>query len=270
VSLSLARGSLSVQAMLAGSFPVGVVSASGIVSSHLSGSRVKIVAGLINTLLYAVIAVPYVTTGAQLKGKRVGISRFGDSSELATRIAARELGLDPDRDIAMIQVGSGPDRFNALRAGAIQAAVVGPAEVIRGRREGFNLLIDLTTKKVEYQGSVVAMTEDFMRQEETALKVLRAITEGLHYFKTRRDDSVRIMSEYLKGGDMDAMKQGWAAYAERVFPVKPFPSVKGMELVVREVASQNPAASKVTPDRVFDLRLVEKVDRSGFIDNLYR
>src|ERR671922_1548317 len=147
VSLSLARGSLSVQAMLAGSFPVGVVSASGIVSSHLSGSRVKIVAGLINTLLYAVIAVPDVTTGAQLKGKRVGISRFGDSSELATRIAARELGLDPDRDIAMIQVGSGPDRFNALRAGAIQAAVVGPAEVVRGRREGFNLSIDLTTKK---------------------------------------------------------------------------------------------------------------------------
>jgi hypothetical protein len=157
-----------------------------------------------------------------------------------------------------------------LRAGAIQAAVVGPAEVIRGRREAFNLLIDLTTKKVEYQGSVMAMTEDFMRQEETALKVLRAITEGLHRFKTRRDDSVRIMSEYLKGGDMDAMKQGWAAYAERVFPVKPYPSVKGMELVIREVASQNPAASKVTPDRLFDLRLVEKVDRSGFIDNLYR
>jgi NitT/TauT family transport system substrate-binding protein len=270
VSLSLARGSLSVQAMLAGSFPVGGVSASGVLSSHLSGARVKIVAGLINTLLYSVIAVPDVTNGAQLKGKRVGISRFGDSSELATRIAAKELGLDPDRDIAMIQVGSGPDRFNALRAGAIQAAVVGPAEVIRGRREAFNLLIDLTTKKVEYQGSVMAMTEDFMRQEETALKVLRAITEGLHRFKTRRDDSVRIMSEYLKGGDMDAMKQGWAAYAERVFPVKPYPSVKGMELVIREVASQNPAASKVTPDRLFDLRLVEKVDRSGFIDNLYR
>jgi NitT/TauT family transport system substrate-binding protein len=270
MTLSLARGSLSVQAMLAGSFPVGIVSASGIVSSHLSGARLKIVAGVINTLLYTVIAAPEITSGAQLKGKRVGISRFGDSSELATRIAAKELGLDPDRDIAMIQVGSGPDRFNALRAGAIQAAVVGPAEVVRGKKEGFNLLIDLTTKNVEYQGSVMAMTEDLIAQEDTALKIIRGMAEGLHYFKTRRDDSVRIMSAYLKGADIEAMKQGWVAYAERIFPVKPYPSVKGMELVIREFAAQNPAASKVTPERLFDLRFVERVDRSGFIDNLYR
>jgi NitT/TauT family transport system substrate-binding protein len=270
VTLSLARGSLSVQAMLAGSFPVGIVSASGIVSSHLSGARLKIVAGVINTLLYTVIAAPEITSGAQLKGKRVGISRFGDSSELATRMAARELGLDPDRDIAMIQVGSGPDRFNALRAGAIQAAVVGPAEVVRGKKEGFNLLIDLTTKNVEYQGSVMAMTEDLISQEDTALRIIRAMAEGLHFFKTRRDDSVRIMSAYLKGADIEAMKQGWVAYAERIFPAKPYPSVKGMELVIREVAAQNPAASKVTPERLFDLRFVERVDRSGFIDNLYR
>ena len=270
MTLSLARGSLSVQAMLAGSFPVGIVSASGIVSSHLSGARLKIVAGVINTLLYTVIAAPDVTSASQLKGKRVGISRFGDSSELATRIAAKELGLDPDRDIAMIQVGSGPDRFNALRAGAIQAAVVGPAEVVRGKKEGFNILIDLTTKNVEYQGSVMAMTEDLISQEDTALRIIRAMAEGLHYFKTRRDESVRIMSMYLKGADIEAMKQGWVAYAKRIFPVKPYPSEKGMELVIREVASQNPAASKITPQRLFDLRFVERVDRSGFIDNLYR
>jgi NitT/TauT family transport system substrate-binding protein len=270
VALSLARGTLSVQAMIAGSFPVGIVSPSGMVSSHLSGARLKIVAGVINTLLYSVIAAPEVTSGAQLKGKRVGISRFGDSSELATRIAARELGLDPDRDFAIIQVGSGPDRFNALRAGAIQAAVVGPAEVVRGRREGFNLLIDLTTKNIEYQGSVMAMTEDFIRQEDTALRIIRAVAEGLHFFKTRRDESVQIMSTYLKGADIDSMKQGWVVYAERIFPAKPYPSVKGMELVIREVAAQNPPVAKVMPERLFDLRFVERVDRSGFIDNLYR
>lgn len=270
VTLSLARGTLSVQAMLAGSFPVGIVSASGIVSSYLGGARLKIVAGVINTLLYAVISAPEVASAAQLKGKRVGISRFGDSSELATRIAAKELGLDPERDITMIQVGSGPERFNALRAGAIQAAVAGPAEVVRGKREGFNLLIDLTAKDIEYQGSVMAMTEDLISQEDTALKIIRAMAEGLHFFKTRRDDSVRIMSAYLKGADVESMKQGWVSYAERIFPVKPYPSAKGMELVIREVAAQNPAAGKVTPQRLFDLRFIERVDRSGFIDNLYR
>ena len=270
MSLSLARGSLSVQAMLAGSFPVGIVSASGMVTSHLSGARLKIVAGVINTLLYTVIAAPEITSGGQLKGKRVGISRFGDSSELATRIAAKELGLDPDRDIAMIQVGSGPDRFNALRAGAIQAAVVGPAEVVRGNNEGFNHLIDLTTNRIEYQGSVMAMTEDLIAQEDTALRIIRAMAEGLHFFKTRRDESVRIMSEYLQGADIDAMKQGWVAYAERIFPVSPILRQRAWNWSsVRSQRRIRPRA-KVTPERLFDLRLVERVDRSGFIDNLYR
>ena len=93
--------------------------------------------------------------------------------------------------------------------GAIQAAVVGPAEVVRGKKEGFKHLIDLTTKNVEYQGSVMAMTEDLIAQEDTALRIIRAMIEGLHFFKTRRDESVRIMSAYLKGADIDAMKQGW-------------------------------------------------------------
>lgn len=270
VTLSLARGSLSVQAMMAGSFPVGVVSTAGVVSSHMGSARLKIVAGIINVLLYSVIAAPDIKSGAQLKGKRVGISRFGDSSELATRIAARELGLDADRDLSMIQVGSGPDRYAALRAGAIHAAVVGPAEVIRGRREGFNLLVDLTTQNIEYQGSVMAMTEEFMRQEEAALSIMRAVIEGLHYFKTRREDSVRIMSQFLKGADVEALREGWITYAERIFPAKPYPTGKGTELVIREVASQNPAAGKVTPEQLFELRFVEKVDRSGFIDQLYR
>ena len=116
----------------------------------------------------------------------------------------------------------------------------------------------------------MAMHEDLIAQEDTALRIIRAIAEGLHFFKTRRDDSVRIMSAYLKGADIEAMKQGWVAYAERIFPAKPYPSSKGMELVIREVAAQNPAAAKVTPERLFDLRLVAHVDRSGFIDNLYR
>jgi hypothetical protein len=99
---------------------------------------------------------------------------------------------------------------------------------------------------------------------------MRAMVEGLHYFKTRKDDSVRIASEYLKGADIEAMRQGWGPYAHHIFPAKPYPSVKGMELVIREVASQNPAAAKVTPDRLFELRFIDRVDRSGFIDKLYR
>lgn len=271
VTLSFARGTLATQAMVAGSFPVGFASTPSVISSSLAGARLKIVASLINRMIYAVVTAREITGAAQLRGKRVGISRLGDASETATRFAARELGLDPDRDLAMLQIGNSPDRFAALRAGRIEGMVADPADVIRAKREGFNVLADLTARGIDYQGSIVAMSEGFIRDHgETALNFVRAFVEGIHYFKNHREETIRVAATYLRTTDLDALRQGWQIFAERLIPEKPYPSVKGMQLVINEVASRNPAARNATPEQFLDTRLIEQVDRSGFIDRLYR
>lgn len=271
VRLSFARGALSAQAMVAGSFPVGFVSPPAVVSSNLAGSRLKIVAGLLNKMLYALVTSRDISSPSQLKGKKVGISRLGSSSETATRFAAKEIGLDPDRDFTIVQVGNSPERFAALRAGAIQGMMADPADLIRARREGFNVLIDLTTKGIDYQGSAVTMSEEFIRDHsDMTLSFVRALVEGVHHFKNNREATLRVAASYLKTTDLDALGQAWKVFAERIVPIKPYPSVKGMQLVIREVASRNPAARDAIPEQFFDTRFIEQIDKSGFIDRLYK
>ncbi|HSE87000.1 MAG TPA: ABC transporter substrate-binding protein [Candidatus Binatia bacterium] len=269
--LSFARGTLAAQAMLAGSFPVGYVSSSNIVTSNLAGARLELVAGLLNKMVYALVTARDITTAAQLRGKRIGISSFGASSETATRYATKEVGLDPDRDVIMLQVGNSAERFAALASGRIEGMLAEPADVIRAKKEGFNILLDLTTRGIDYQSGAVAMTENFIRDHrETALNFLRALIEGVHYFKTRREESVRVAAKYLKSVNLEAISYSWQVHAERLIPAKPYPTSKGMQLVIREVAQRNPAASAITPEQLFDTSLIEEIDRSGFIDRLYR
>jgi NitT/TauT family transport system substrate-binding protein len=269
--LSFARGTLAAQAMIAGSFPVGMVSSPNIVTSNLAGARIVLVAGLINKMVYALVTARDITTAAQIRGKKMGISSFGASSETATRFAVKELGLDPDRDIIMLQVGNSAERFAALASGRIEGMLAEPADVIRAKKEGFNILLDLTTRGIEYQSGAIAMTENFIRdQRETALNFLRALCEGVHYFKMRREESVRVAAKYLKSANSEAISYSWQVHAERLLPAKLYPTTKGMLVVIREVAQRHPAAASISPDQLFDTSLIEEIDRSGFIDRLYQ
>jgi len=269
--LSFARGTLAAQAMLAGSFPVGFISPSNVVTTSLAGARMKIVGGMLDKMVYMVVSARNVTSAAQLRGKRMGISTFGSSSETATRMAVKELGLDPDRDITLLQIGNSADRYAALASGRIEGMLAEPTDVARARKEGFNILIDLTTRGIEYQGSAIVMTEGFLRdQRETGSRFLSATAEGVHYFKTHREESIKAAAAYLRSADVDAIAYSWQVHAERLIPPKLYPSVKGMQLVIREVAQRTPAAAAMTPEQLFDLSLLDEIDRSGFIDRLYR
>jgi len=270
VSLTLAQGNLPIQAMLAGSFDIGFVGAVPLIGAVLSGAQLKLTATMFDKMLYGLATSRDITTGSQLKGKRIGISRVGTTSEMAARYAVSELGLDPDRDVTMIQVGNSPERFAALRTGSIQGMAADPSDMIRAQREGFPILVDLTQSNIDFVVGGVVMTERFIRdQEKTVLAFLRAYVEGLHYFKTHPEESSRVAATMLRTTDLDALRQSWKVY-ERITSAKPYPSSKGLEPVIRLVAVRNPAALNAKPAQFIDSRFIEQIDKSGFIDRLYR
>jgi hypothetical protein len=115
------------------------------------------------------------------------------------------------------------------------------------------------------------MPELFIRDKrETALKFLRGYVEGVHYYKTHPEESVRIVAAHLKTNDLDMLRQGWKVFTERLIPMKPYSSIKDIQLIIQEMATQNPAAKNAMPERFIDSSLMEEIDRSGFIDRLYR
>lgn len=271
VTLSFVGGVFATQGVVAGTYPIGFIDATSVINANLGGARLRLVAAVSNKLIYALVTARDITSPSQLKGKKVGIFQFGNVSETATRFAARELGLDPERDITMLQVGGSPERFAALSAGTIQGMMADPADVVRAKRQGFNVLVDLTTKGIGYILNAVGMTEVFIRDNrETALKFLRGFIEGVHYYKTHPEESVQITAAHLKTTDLDMLRQGWKVFAERLMPMKPFPAAADMQLIIQEVATKNPAAKNAAPEQFIDSSLMEEIDRSGFIDRLYR
>jgi NitT/TauT family transport system substrate-binding protein len=271
VDFEYAQGTLAAQAMVAGQFDVGNLGASAVVASNLQGADLRIVAALSTKSIYALVVDRDVTSATQLRGARFGISRFGDAADVTTRMVLRRLGVDPETEVAFAQVGNSPERYAALVAGSIQGMVADPMDVVRARREGFHLLADQAALDLDYVSSAVTVRTPFLRdQPDTVRRLLMAIVEGIHHFKTDQDTAVAVAGKHLQSDDVEALRAGIEVFAKTLTPTKPYATESGMRPIREEVGLGHPAALDAPLDRFVDSRPLEAIDRAGFIDALYR
>ena len=140
VELTYIASSQTVPAVLANEVDVALGAGFAVISSRLAGSDLKLFLGVVNWFQYELMVAPEIETAADLKGKRLGVSRFGSASDVATRVALQQLGLAPDEDVTILQTGSLQERIAAMQAGAVQGGVAAPPEPLRFRRLGFRSL----------------------------------------------------------------------------------------------------------------------------------
>jgi NitT/TauT family transport system substrate-binding protein len=116
------------RALIAGNITFGEMTGSLMSPPRLQGADLVMIAGFLNHLLYRLVARPEIKTPADLRGKRVGVSRFGAGADRATRLLLSKLGLNPEKDLTLIQVGGAPTRLAALAANTIDATIVEPPD----------------------------------------------------------------------------------------------------------------------------------------------
>jgi NitT/TauT family transport system substrate-binding protein len=221
--------------------------------------------------LYALIAAKDITSTSQLRGKTLAIARFGDSSDTMTRLIVRKMGMDPENDVQLLQVGNSPERYAALVAGGIHATIADPMDVVRAQRDGYNVLADQETLSIDYVGGSTAMRSQLLREQPAvARRYLMAMVEGIHLYKTREDEGVRVASKQLQSDDVEAIRHAIRVFSRTIMPNKPFVTDVGMRPIMEEVAFSNPAARDAPLDRFIDHEPLREIDRSGFIDQLYR
>src|SRR5262249_2764218 len=149
----------------------------------------------------------------------IGISRFGSSSDVATRLALRRLGLDPDRDVSFIQVGSLQERFAAMQAGNIHGGLASPPQPLTLRRLGFTSLLDLaSTGDVSLNNTGYAMESWLRANEAIAQTFASAMVEAIHYAKTHPELTQRVIARYLKLDDPEAAVEAYDFYVTRHLP----------------------------------------------------
>jgi NitT/TauT family transport system substrate-binding protein len=264
-------GSTTVQSLISKEVAFAQMAGAGVLQSRLRGSDVVLIAGFLNTMDYQLMVDKSITRPDQLKGKTMAVSRFGSSSDFATRYALEKFGLMPDRDVTILEIGSQPARFAALESGKIQAAMVAIPLTRRAKTLGFHALADLQMLGLEYQHTGLATTEALIRvRPDLVRSVMKAYVEGIHYYKTRRAGSLGILAKYLKTPSVEVLTEVHENLGLKLTPQKPYPTLRGIEIMLRELAARDPKARGARPDEFVNLAFIKELDNSGFIDRLYK
>jgi ABC-type nitrate/sulfonate/bicarbonate transport system substrate-binding protein len=214
------------------------------------------------------VARPDIKNAQDLKGKIVGIQRPGDAYEKSARFALRHIGLDADKDIKMLALGSNDVMWSALNTGRVSATVLSPPGTLFARKAGMNFMVDLTDLKLEYQGSTITTRRSLIQKNpQLVTRALRAIVRGVHLFKTRREETVRILSKFLGTKDPEGLTESWE-YAAKM-PAKPYAVESAVQAVLDHLTEGQPKYAQYKPAEFIDARPLSEIDKSGYIDKLY-
>lgn len=263
-------GPRAMQTLISGEAALAQVAGSAVVRANLRGSDVVLIAGVLNTFDYQLIVDKGITRPEQLKGKAVAVSRAGSSSDFATRYALQRLGLIPDRDVIVLEIGSQPARMAALEQGKIQALMLAVPFTLKAKKAGFPVLADLQMLGLEYQHTGLATTRTLIQSRpELVRSVMKAYIEGIHYYKSHPKEALAILQKYLKGYDVDSLRETYETIGLTLIAERPYPTLRGIQTILHELGEKEPKARSARPEHFVDTNLVKELDSSGFIDRLY-
>jgi NitT/TauT family transport system substrate-binding protein len=264
-------GRIVAQSFAAGQVKIAIMAGPAMVAANLAGLNLRMVAGLVNTSTYSLFVKPNITTPQELKGKRFGMGSFGSSPDFMMRQIFRRLGLDPEKDVVILQLGGGGDlvRLAALKAGSIDGALLSPPLTALAREAGFRALITPQNLVIPYQQTGVATTKEFIDKNRDSLRrFVKAMAEAVHYYKTHKEESLAVVAKNLKTNDRAALEESYQEFAVKLHPREPYPTLEGMALIVDSQRTKN-TASNIRAEDYVDMSFVKELDDSGYIDRLY-
>jgi NitT/TauT family transport system substrate-binding protein len=258
-------------AMLSGNVPLAIMGGAAAVTSNLSGSDLVLIGSLRKTSSLAfLVTTKDISRPEHLKGKVLGIDRYGGAGDFILRLVLERLGLNPDKDVTIRQVGQSPLRLAALQAGVIQGTTLSAEDKVAADKLGLPLLVDVRKLGVEFLGADIVATRRMIKTEEaTVRRFMKALVEGIRYYKTHKAETMRSMLRYMKVKDPALIEAGYEFNVQE-YQRKPYPSVGGIKVSLEQISQTNPKAKNVNVERFFDARFVRELDESGFIDSLYK
>lgn len=240
------------------------------VNASLAGANLVIIAGTVNVLVYGMYSQPNIARVEDLRGKTVAVTRFGSVTDFAVRYTLRKYGLEPEKDVTLVQIGGLPEILGALQSGGIQGAMFAPPGTLMAKKLGMRELLDVADVSIPYLQTSVTVRKDYLAQNPEVVKdFLKGFIEGIVVIKKEKDFAMRVIGKYTETSDQEVLEDSYDIFANKVFPKVPYATVASMETILEDAARENPKAKGAKPGDFLDMRLVKELDESGFIDKLY-
>jgi NitT/TauT family transport system substrate-binding protein len=262
-------GTITAMALVARETPISQVSGPPIVSAVLKGADAVVIAGGNVVSEYWLMSRPEIKTAEQLKGGAIAIATFGGQADSISRIALQRLGLTPGKDVAILQIGTVPERLSALEKGRVQAAMLNPPDNVMAQKRGFYSLINV---RLPYQGVGVSTTRAFIRENpDVVRRYVRSQIEAVHRIKTDRETGLKVLAKYLASTDKEILEMTYDDIRsdDKLAP-KQYPTLEGIKNILDPLAENDAKAKAAKPEDFVDMRFIKELDESGFIDELYK
>src|SRR2546426_1106646 len=237
----------------------------------LQGSDLVIIASTVNTFPSSLYAKSSVTSIAGLRGGKVGVSRFGTASDTAARIALKQGGLDPAKDVTLLQLGGLNEILAAMQSGQVDAGSLSPPQTVLARNAGFRELIDVGALGIPYVYIGVATSRSYASKNADVVDAtLKALIEGEHRFKTDADWGKSIVAARTRLTDTESVDEHWRLFATKYLQEPPFPTESALKTVLDELAPTQPKAQSAAPTAFIDDSYLKRLEASGFIRSVLK
>lgn len=261
-------GSILLQAMLAGQAQAAQNGIAETLPLVLRGGDVRILGVTSKIFPYSLIVSKGVKSAKELAGGKIAVNRLGDVSAIASRVALRNLGLNPDKDITMLQVGGSPQRLAALQSGSVQGAALDFMSGLRLSKLGYTVLAQVSLN-YPYLGPMVSAK--FLRENPAGAEAfVRAFVEGIARFKRNREEGIKALARYMKSDETDVLNKAYDFIANEFYGENLEPDPKSFQELVDEVSLREPVAKNATIPQVFDLTIVRKLEKEGFFKAVFK
>ncbi len=265
-------GPRSVSALLSGEMPIINTGANSAIAANLGGTKEPVViATFYNTLVFSVVGRPDITNITRLKGRVLGVTQSGSLSDFTARLVLAQAGLVPQRDVTLLPTGDYNGMVVSMSKGLIDAGVISPPSTLKARKLGFREILDVGATGIEYAGTSIATTRTLLRESpEIPRRVVRALVEAIHLFKTDKAASIRVLARWTKTQDSEVLDELYDMYSGKYLLKVPAPSEKGIRAVLDSLSDRVPGAKTANPRDLFDDGFVRELVESSFLKNLYQ
>ena len=265
----VASGTKVAQAVIAGEFPVALAGGT-VVNANLAGGDIAIFGGVVNVPSFYVFVHSSIKRPEDLQGKTVGITTFGSSTDFSIRYLIKKLGMEPDKDVRILQMGGQPQIVAGMVAGAVQAGVLSSPANYNAMKAGFQMLVDFKSVGLDYPTVSLVSTRSYIKKDpQTVRRFLMAYSEGTERLFQDKEFAMKIIGKYTKTNDREALEAAYSfatTFVERP-PELPY---KAVATILTQLAEKDPRAKDLKAENIIDPMFYNELEKSGFFKSISR
>jgi NitT/TauT family transport system substrate-binding protein len=271
--IAMQGGTQLVQAMIGGSLDFAVMGGAYLTGA-MKGADLVMVATHMDKFPYSLIVKPSIKRAEDLKGTKLAISRFGSSSDAGLRVSLQRSGINPDKDVTILQVGGQTERYAALKAGVVDGTVVIPPLSGAAQRAGYNTIFNMTKLGIPYpQEGVVASRQYIAKRRDTLLRFLKGFVEGVRDLKADKEFAIAVIAKHLRMDpkkDREALEDSFQEVVIEQMLKIPNPNLEAVKMGIELLGKERPAKMSADPKDYVDTSLMLELEKSGFLQSVYK